>query len=131
MDEINDLVKQLGLYADAITGFATVQLVAFVFLVAHGDCFSRNIEDARWWSIGIGVLINLLYLSLVHFCHQAEDHILDATHARNKATSSTVRRIRIMRYAIIFADAVVPVLLPLMIHWGLNHHHQFHIDCKG
>jgi hypothetical protein len=104
MDEIRDLVKQLRQYVDAITGFATVQLVAFVFLVAHGDCFSRNIEDARWWFIAIGGLMNVLYLSLVHFCHQAEDQILDQTHARNEATSSIVKRIRYMRYAIISVD---------------------------
>ncbi len=129
MDEIKDFIKQLGLYADAITGFATVQLVAFVFLVAHGDCFSRNIADARWWVIGIGALINVLYLSLVHFCHEAEDQILDQTHVRNEATSSIVKRIRYMRYAIISVDAVATVLLPLMIQWGLNRG-QFHIDCK-
>ena len=128
-DETKELPKQLGLYADAITGFATVQLVGFVFLMTHGDCFTKNVVDSRWYAIGIGVIVNVMYLALVYFCHRGEDQVFGLTYTRNQDVDPIVRGVQAIRYTIIALDGIVTMLLPLAINYGFNHH-QFHVDCR-
>ena len=74
--ETKELVKQLELYADAITGFATVQLIGFMLLMTHGDCFTKNVVDGIWWALPIGAVVNLMYLTLICRCHRGENKAL-------------------------------------------------------
>ena len=61
-DASKDMVKQLGLYADTITAFATAQLLAFIYLMAQGGCFTKNVLTPIWLPVGIGILVNAAYL---------------------------------------------------------------------
>jgi hypothetical protein len=130
MDEIGGITKQLELYADAVTAFATVQLVGFVLLLAHGDCFSLNIADAKWWVFGIGGAVNLLYLCLVYLCHSEEKRVRHSQRTQNKTTEPVLKRIQSTRCVIIIFEGLVTMALPFAIVFGLANH-SFHIDCKA
>ena len=99
--ETKDLVKQLELYADAITGFATVQLIGFVLLMTHGDCFSKNVVDGIWWAFGIGAAVNLMYIVLVYCCQQRGEERPWAPHAETALSSDPIMKgVRVARYTI-------------------------------
>jgi len=53
-DASEEMVKQLGLYADTITALATVQLLGFIYLIAQGGCFSEGVLTAISLPVGIG-----------------------------------------------------------------------------
>jgi len=118
-DEPADMRKQLSTYADAITAFATAQLVGFILLMTHGDCFTKNVLSGIGYAVGIGAAVNLFYLSLVILCQSKDDCL-----------SKEAGVIRKIRYAIILVDLVATVLIPLAIYYGW-HHGQFFIDCKA
>jgi hypothetical protein len=130
MDDGRDMTKQLELYADAVTAFSTVQLVGFVLLVAHGDCFSLNIVDAKWWVCGIGGAVNLFYLFLVYRCHDAERQVSHPTRTESHTMEPIIRGIQSIRYTIIILEALATAALPFAIAFGLADH-SFHIDCKA
>ena len=125
-DEATEMRKQLALYADAITAFATAQLVGFVFLMAHGDCFTRNVLSGLSYAVWIGGAVNVVYLVLVFLCHREADKISKAS----VEIAPAVRAVRMLRYVIILVDLLVTVFLPLAINHGW-HSAQFFIDCKG
>jgi hypothetical protein len=125
-DEATKMREQFVVYADAITAFATAQLVGFVFLMTHGDCFTKNVLSGLWYAVGIGAVVNGGYLILVFLCHHGTDRIL----RESVATAIALRYVRMFRYAIIFTDLLVTVILPLAINYGW-HHAQFFIDCKA
>jgi len=125
-DEPPDVRRQLTVYADAITAFATAQLVGFVLLMAHGDCFTLNVLSGLWYAVCIGAGVNVGYLVLVFLCDRAAEKIPTGSGAL--ATSLT--GVRMVRYVIIGTDLLVTVLLPLAINYGW-HHAQFFIDCKA
>jgi len=125
-DEAAEIRKQFAVYADAITAFATVQVVGLMLLMAHGDCFTRNVLGGLWYTVCIGVVINIVYLIVVFLCHQAADKI----HKPTVAIAPALRSVQMLRYVIIVTDLLVTILLPLAINYGW-HHGQFFIDCKG
>ena len=47
-DEATEMGKQFAVHADTITAFATTQLVGFMLLMTHGDCFTRNVLSGLW-----------------------------------------------------------------------------------
>jgi len=118
-DEPADMRKQLSTYADAITAFATAQLVGFILLMTHGDCFTKNVLSGIGYAVGIGAAVNLFYLSLVILCQSKDDYL-----------SKEAGVIRKIRYAIILVDLFATVLIPLAIYYGW-HHGQFFIDGKA
>lgn len=111
--------KQLSTYADAITAFATAQLVGFILLMAHGDCFTRNVLGGIGYAVGIGVAVNLGYLSLVVLCHAK-----DGNFGKEEGV------IRGIRYTIIVVDLFATASIPLAINYGWQHG-RFFIDCKA
>jgi hypothetical protein len=125
-DEATEMRKQLAVYADAITAFATAQLVGFMLLMTHGDCFTWNVLSALWYAVCIGGVINVAYLILVFLCHQAADKISEYSAAFVPA----LRGVRTLRYVIIVTDLLATVLLPFAINYGW-HHARFFIDCKA
>jgi hypothetical protein len=72
-DEFAEMRKQFAAYADAITAFATAQLIGFTLLMTHGDCFTRNVLSGLWYAVCIGGLVNVAYLVLVFLCHRGAD----------------------------------------------------------
>jgi hypothetical protein len=124
-DEATEMRKQFVLYADAITAFATAQLVGFMLLLTHGDCFTRNVLSALWYAVCIGALANVAYLILLFLCHQGADKFPN----ESVAIAPALRSVRTVRYAIIITDLLVTVLVPLAINYGW-HHTEFFIDCK-
>ena len=125
-NEATEMQKQLTLYADAITAFATAQLVGFTLLMAHGDCFTRNVLRGRWYAVCVGGVVNVAYLILVFLCHQEADKIPNESPAIVPAR----RGVAMLRYAIIVTDLLVTLLLPLAINYGWRHT-KFFIDCKA
>jgi hypothetical protein len=125
-DESAEMRKQFTAYADAITAFATAQLVGFMLLMTHGDCFTRNVLGGLWYAVCIGGLVNVAYLVLVFLCHRGSDSIRKGS----AAVASASGGVRMLRYVIIVIDLFVTVLLPLAINYGW-HHAQFFIDCKA
>ena len=146
-DASKEIEKQLGLYADAITAFATAQLLAFIYLMAQGGCFTRNVLSSMWLPIGISIVVNLVYLALVRWCHRALGKISEATGARKAADAAAtgtgkstetnedvvvqriVRSIHTARCRIIIADLAMSVgvlgLIRLGVYLG-----RFCFDCK-
>ena len=118
-DETNGVRKQLSTYADAITAFATAQLVGFILLMTHGDCFTKNVLSGIGYAVGIGAAVNLCYLSLIVLCHLKDDNL--------GREAGVIRKIR---YAIILVDLVATVLIPFALNYGW-HHGRFFIDCKA
>jgi hypothetical protein len=106
-DEPADMRKQLSTYADAITAFATAQLIGFILLMTHGDCFTRNVLSGIGYAVGIGAAVNLFYLSLVILCQSKDGYV-----------SNEAGVIRKIRYAIILVDLFATVLIPLAIYYG-------------
>ena len=118
-EEPKDTRKQLSTYADAITAFATAQLVGFILLMTHGDCFTKNVLGGIGYAVGFGAAVNLGYLSLVVLCH-----------AKSGNLGKEEGVIRKIRYTIILVDLFATVSIPLAINYGL-HHGRFFIDCKA
>lgn len=124
-DEALEVRKHFSVYADAITAFATAQLVGFTLLMTHGDCFTRNVLAGLWYAVCIGGIVNVAYLILVFLCHQGAGKIP----IESGSIASALRGVWTLRYVIIAIDLLVTVLLPLAINYGW-HHAQFFIDCK-
>jgi hypothetical protein len=118
--------KQFAVYADAITAFATAQLVGFVLLMSHGDCFTKNVLSGLWYAVCIGAIANVAYLILVFLCQRGADKIP----MESVAIGSALRGVWMLRYIIIGIDLLATVLLPFAINYGW-HNSQFSIDCKG
>jgi hypothetical protein len=125
-DEAIEVRKQFAVYADAITAFATAQVVGFMLLMTHGDCFTRNVLSGLWYAVGIGVAVNFGYVFLVFLCHQGADKIP----RQPVAIAPALRGVRMVRYVIIGIDLLVTFFLPLVINYGW-HHSKFFIDCKA
>ena len=58
-NEATEMGKQFAVHADTITAFATVQLVGFMLLMTHGDCFTRNVLSGLCDAVAIGGVVNL------------------------------------------------------------------------
>jgi hypothetical protein len=124
--EAKEMRNQFAVYADAITAFATAQLVGFTLLLTRGDCFTRNVLSALSYAVCIGALANVAYLIFVFLCHQGADKFPN----ESVAIAPALRSVRMVRYVIIITDLLVTVLVPLAINYGW-HHAQFFIDCKA
>jgi hypothetical protein len=132
-DASNDMVKQLRLYADTITAFATVQLLGFIYLIAQGGCFTKNVLTAVWLPIVISFLVNGGYMTLVCLCHNAENRIFATKPERaekgDKVTLDIVKRLQTTRKAIIAVDWVATIGVLLLIQYGASIG-RFCFDCK-
>jgi hypothetical protein len=133
-DASKEMEKQLGLYADTITAVATAQLLAFIYQMAQGGCFTKNVLSHIWLPVGIGSAVNLTYLGLVRWCHRALGRVSGAAGAgkapaENIDVQGIARSIQAARCWIIIADLVMTLgvlgLIYLGVHWG-----QFCFDCK-
>jgi hypothetical protein len=129
-DASKDMVKQLGLYADTITAFATAQLLAFIYLMAQGGCFTKNVLTPIWLPVGIGILVNAAYLRLVYLCHSAEERIFKATETREDVIQGIARSLQKTRYIIIIVDCAMTVGVLGLIRLGVCLG-RFHFDCKN
>lgn len=146
-DTSREMEKQLGLYADTITGFATAQLLAFTYLMAQGGCFTKNVLNTISLPIVIGIGVNAIYWLLVRWCHDALGRISKATEAgRTKeaaangmetptqaeedvAVQGIVRSVQRARYWIIGADLAMTLMVLGLIRLGVCLG-QFCLDCK-
>jgi hypothetical protein len=132
-DASKEMVKQLGLYADTITAFATAQLLGFIYLMAQGGCFTKNVLTAIWLPIGISLLVNAGYMTLVCLCHRGEDRIFatkpEVVEKRDKVLQDTVKGLRTTRKTIITFDWLVTGAVLLLIQHGVSTG-RFYFDCK-
>jgi hypothetical protein len=129
-----EMEKQLELYADTITAVATAQLLAFIYQMAQGGCFTKNVLSRIWLPIGIGIAVNLAYLGLVHWCHSALRRISNATGtgkvpAEDIEVRGIARSIQTARYWIVIADLVITLGVLALIYFGV-HQGQFCFECK-
>lgn len=129
-DASKEMTKQLELYADAITAFATAQLLSFTYLMAQGSCFTRNVLNHVWIPIVMSILVNAAYITLVHLCHRAEDGIVRASESREGVIDGIVTNIWKIRYIILVVDCAMTVGVFGLILLGVTHN-EFHFDCKG
>ncbi len=125
--EAKDFAKQLVLYADAITAFAVVQLLGFIYLLAHGDCFTMNVLYKIYVPTLLTFAVNGVYLLLVWSCHRGENSIFGSS--RDTAITDLVDRTWQVRYAIIIAAGLFTVFL-LWLVWYSMSIHAFYVDCK-
>jgi hypothetical protein len=121
MDE-KELAKQLSTYADAITGFAFVQGVAFGLLLGQSKDLPANV--ATHWCIAVPVIVFMTggYLWMVWLCQGAEDKLLGIPSARGAGIGSVVPMIRSARLWLIIvmgiADLLVVIGQRLVVpHW--------------
>ena len=124
-----EMLKQLGLYADAITAFATAQLLTFIYVMAEGSCFTKNVLNHASLPIALGILVNAAYFALVRSCHRAEDRIVAATEARDGVIEGIVRNLRKTRYIILIVDCAITVGVLGLIDLGV-YLQEFRFDCK-
>jgi hypothetical protein len=130
-DASNAMTKQLGRYADAITAFATAQLLSFTFLMAQGNCFTKNVLKHVSVPILLGVVVNAAYYVLVYSCHRAEHRIVKATKPREDVIEGVVSNIGMTRYIILIVDCAMTVGVLGLIAFGFYCRHEFYIDGKG
>jgi hypothetical protein len=111
-----DLAKQLGLYADAVTGFVILQAVAYCFLLGNKD-FHDAVHTVEWHSlIPTLVLVSLaLYCSVVHLCHKGEDALYGKP-ASTAPIDVWVRRIRLIRFLAMFAFQSLIIALTILAY---------------
>ena len=132
-DASKEMVKQLGVYADTITAFATVQLLGFIYLMAQGGCFARNVLTTICLPIGISFLVNAGYMTLVCLCHSAVDRIFttspELVEKRDKVTQDIVKALRTTRKTVILVDWVATIGVLLLIQYGASIS-RFCFDCK-
>jgi hypothetical protein len=122
-----DFAKQLVIYADAITAFAAAQLLAFIYLLAHGDCFTVNVLRCVWFPVVGSIVVNCVYLGLVRACRRGETAILAPV--RNDNITRRVNSTWRVRYGIIIAGMIFTVVLLFWVDHNIRHH-RFCIDCK-
>jgi hypothetical protein len=126
-NEDRDFAKQLVLYADAITAFAVVQLLAFVYLLAHGDCFTANVLHSVWYPVLGSIFIYSVYLRLDLLCRRGEIAIL--TLFRGDVLTPIVNRAWKARYAIITGGLVFTVILLFWVSHDIKNG-VFLLDCN-
>jgi hypothetical protein len=133
-DASKEMVKQLGLYSDTITAFATAQLLGFIYLMAQGGCFTQNVLTAIWVPIGISFLVNAAYMTLVCLCHRAEDRIFatkpETVEKRDRVIQNIVNGLRTTRKTIITLDWVATIAVLCLIHHGMSVG-RFSFACKN
>jgi hypothetical protein len=89
-DASEEMVKQLGLYADRITALATVQLLGFIYLIAQGGCFSEGVLTAISLPVGIGFGVSAGYIGLVCLYHRRGSYIRNKTRRQSKKLFRTL-----------------------------------------
>jgi hypothetical protein len=125
-----EMLKQLELYADTITAFATVQLLSFTYLMAQGGSFTKNVLNHVCVPIWLGLFVNAGYITLVCLCHRGEDRILEATEAREDVIQEIAKSVRKTRYINLILDCVMTLGVLGLIVLGV-YLHEFHFDCKS
>ena len=129
-DEAIELAKQFVLYADAITAFSVVQMLGFIYLLAHGDCFTMNVMRFPAIPIIASAIVNGVYLFLVWSCHNSEDRILGPPSSKGTMLAPLLVNIRRARYTIIIAALYATVIIFGLVSSSIAMH-TFFIDCKG
>jgi hypothetical protein len=126
-DQAKDFAKQLVTYADAITAFAVVQLLSFIYLLTRGDCFTVNVLHDLRLPIRGSFIVSGLYGLLVILCYLGERHILGSTRDPKVAPLATTAWIA--RCVIILLSLVATVGVLRRINHDIEEHH-FITDCK-
>ncbi|MGP0021163.1 MAG: hypothetical protein ACLPHP_21510 [Candidatus Sulfotelmatobacter sp.] len=120
-DEKKERRKELSTYADGITAFSTAQLIGFVLLMTHGDCFTQNVLSGLSFAITIGVTANLFYIGLVVLCQSSI--------AMTVSHDSILKTVRL---GILSLNLAATILILLGINHGWHDpKHPFVIDCHG
>jgi len=129
-DASKEMLKQLELYTDTITAFATVQLLSFTYLMAHGGSFTRNVLNHICVPVGLSLFVNAGYITLVCLCHRAEGRIFKTTEAREDVIQEIAKSVRRTRYFILILDCVMTLVVLGLVALGV-YLHEFHFDCKS
>ena len=127
-EEAKDFAKQLVLYADAITAFAAAQLLAFIYLLAHGDCFTVNVMYKVQFPIVGSVIVSGVYFLLVRSCRRGANRILRFS-KNHRAIAPLVNKTWRLRYAIILVGCAATVGVLALVKHSITCH-SFSIDCK-
>jgi hypothetical protein len=125
--EAKDFSKQLVLRADAITAFAVVQLLSFIYLLARGDCFTANVLRHPSLPIAGSIIVSGVYGFLVNSCHRGENKIFQSS--RDATIESLAKTSWRFRYAIILVALVATVSILCKVKHDIRNH-QFSTDCK-
>jgi hypothetical protein len=127
-EEAKDFAKQLVLYADAITAFAVAQLLAFIYLLAHGDCFTVNVMSHVYFPIAGSIIVSGAYVFLVCSCHRGVNRIFKLS-KNHRAMAPLVKRTWKLRYAIIILGCAATVGVLGLVAYSMSKN-IFSIDCK-
>jgi hypothetical protein len=126
-DQAKDFAKQLVTYADAITAFAVVQLLSFIYLLARGDCFTVNVLNHLCLPIVGSIIVSGAYGILVILCHVGESHIFKDF--RDPKVARPATGAWIARYVIILLALVATVEVLRQVKHDMKSH-DFLTDCK-
>ncbi len=126
-DEAKGFAKQLVLYADAVTAFAVVQLLGFIYLLTRGDCFTVNVLHNVCLPIAGSIVVSGVYGLLVILCHVGERHIFRSS--RDSKITPLATGTWIARYTIIILALVATLGILCQVKHDISSH-VFSIDCK-
>lgn len=116
------------LYADAITAFTVVQLIAFIYLLSHGDCFTANVLNGVYGSVVLSLFVSGVNLFLVKRCQQGENCIYGAS--RDPIIVPLVNGAWRVRYALIVAAGMTNIAVLGLLSLAKASGRLF-IDCSA
>jgi hypothetical protein len=122
-NECRDFAKQLVLYADAITAFSFVQALGFIYLLAHGDCFTKNVLQTPCLPIVGSIVGSVIYFFLVLGCNLGERSIFKTL--AKTPPSRLVNWTWGVRYGII----ILGLIFTLTVLWLVASSSVFVVDC--
>ncbi|HLJ86498.1 MAG TPA: hypothetical protein VKZ53_06720 [Candidatus Angelobacter sp.] len=110
-----DVGSRMSTYADAITGFSCAQALAFCFALGSNDFVDHIIQAGCFLPVVI-IFAYLLYILIVHKCHQTEDLLLGALTSFD--ADKVVKRIRQWRLALVAMGGLGDLAALLMTYHG-------------
>ena len=125
--EGREFAKQLVLYADAITAFAVVQLLSFIYLLARGDCFTVNVLHNPRLPLWGSIIVSGAYGLLVILCHLGDRQIWKSSRDPKVAPLATTTWIA--RYAIIVLSLVATIGVLRRVADDMSNH-IFLTECR-
>jgi hypothetical protein len=101
-DDCKDLSKQLNGYADAITGFALIQCVAFCYSILRYDPTSCIAVKSIKTVYFLNVASTCAYLLGLSLCYRGHDKLIPA-HTLSREILYVRKRLRYLRLTIVLA----------------------------